>query len=519
MKISEAEESPRDRQEEAWDGAAKPSRFTSLTLEIIIMSAILVLTMSGTMGMTVAWIYGRHLAESQLDTAAAAARGAALALATGGEWRNFPWPALAGLAGDQRSLGLALVVDARGRPVHRGPGAFTPRDNTALRAALAGGREEYSFDGRHVSVSAPVVRDNVVIGAVCFTGVPKGLWTADASAKAWISGALGLNLVLMGLFSVFLLNRRLVAPLKELARDLADLGRDKFQLHPRSSSSREIDLLFQAFDRAAAELMANRRQLEEQLKTIRDTEAHLAASEKAVAVGRLASGIAHELGNPIGALTGFVHLLSQGDLTEEDKELVLRQSAHELERMDCSIKEMLRFSRPGKRTPEPVDAAEVAAAAISLARPQKWAAGLEFILESVLEQPMVMTERNSLLQVLLNLVANAGQALAGQTDAPRIRIVIGEPQEGRTGIMVIDNGAGVCPDDEPHLFEPYFSRKAPGQGTGLGLAISLSIINSFNGSLSYSPNSGGGAVFTIQLPSAQKPLTGPEGEARIDAAV
>lgn len=489
--------------EKAGETAAVPSRFTSLKLELMIMAAILVLTMSGTMGLTVAWIYSRHLAESQLETAAATARGAALAVVANSDWKNFPWPVLENMAGGQ-AIDLALVVDARGRTIYRGPGSFTPRDNAALRAALAGGREEYSFDGRRISAAAPIVRDNTVTGAVCFTGVPQGLWTADKTAQSWIWAALGLNILLMGLFLIFLLNRRLVAPLKELASDLADLGLNKFRLRPRPSSSREIDLLFQAFDRTAMELMISRRQLEEQLKTISDAKAHLAATEKAAAVGRLASGIAHELGNPIGALTGFVHLLRQGDLPEDDIELILRQSAHELERMDGSIKEMLRFSRPSKREPEPVDAAEVALAAINLARPQKWAEGVKFVLESDREQPLVMAERNSLLQVLLNLVANAGQAFADRAAGPRISIVIDGPdQSSRTRIMVIDNGPGVDPSDAPHLFEPYFSRKAPGQGTGLGLAISLSIINGFNGSLNYSPNDGGGAVFTIDLPTAK----------------
>ena len=511
-KTSAAEESLNQRDEDtanlmdsekaAETPPAGPSRFTSLRLELMILSTILVLTMSGAMGLTVAWIYGRHLAESQMETAAATARGAALALAANSDWQNFPWPLLESMAGGP-AINLALVVDGRGRPIYRGPGSLSPRDNSAIRAALTGGREEYSFDGNRISAAAPIVRENAVIGAVCFSGLPEGLWSADKSARSWIMGALGLNIVLMAFFSVFLLNRRLVVPLRNLALDLADLGRNKFQLRARPSSSREIDMLFLAFDRAAAELMISRRQLEEQLQTISETKAHLAASEKTAAVGRLASGLAHELGNPIGALTGFVHLLRQGDLDEDDRELILRQSAHELERMDGSIKEMLRFSRPSKRTPEPVDAAEVAEAAIGLARPQKWAKGVEFRLGNDLGQPLVMTERNSLLQVLLNLLANAGQALAGATSEPKISIVIsGSRREGRTSIMVMDNGPGVDPADVPSLFEPYFSRKAPGQGTGLGLAISLSIISGFNGSLDYSPNDGGGAVFTIELPTA-----------------
>ncbi|MDR2945966.1 MAG: hypothetical protein LBV79_04380 [Candidatus Adiutrix sp.] len=515
MKTSACETPPRIDGDTAAVQAVAPGRFTSLRLELMLLSVVLVLGMSGAMGLTVAWIYGRYLAESQLETALARAGGAALALAGHDDWRALP-PALLerpasapGRNNTRESLQLTLVVDARGRTVRRGPGELTDRDRTVIRAALAGGREEYAFDGQRVSAAAPIVRGNTIVGAVCYSGLADGLWSADARARTWILVALGLNMALMGLFSVFLLNRRLVTPLNRLALDLAALGKNTFKLQPRSSSSREIDLLFQAFDRTAEELMAGRRRLEEQLKTISETRAHLVASEKTAAVGRLASGLAHELGNPIGALTGFVHLLRQNDLSEDDKELILRQSAQELERMDGSIKEMLRFSRPSRREPEPVEAAEVVAAALSLARPQKWAEGLELALDNALDNPLVMAERNSLLQVLLNLLANAGQALAGRAGAG-IRVVIEAAEtEGRMRIAVRDNGPGVDPADAPHLFEPYFTRKPVGQGTGLGLAISQTIINGLGGSLDYAPNPGGGAVFTIDLPAAEHPKAKP----------
>jgi C4-dicarboxylate-specific signal transduction histidine kinase len=261
-----------------------------------------------------------------------------------------------------------------------------------------------------------------------------------------------------------------------------------------------VDEIFRIFDGAAVELMDSRRRLEDQLQTIQAARADLAASEKAAAVGRLASGLAHELGNPIGALTGFIHLLRRPDLPEADKKRILDQSAQELSRMDGSLKELLSFSRPSRRVPEPVDAAEAAAAAVSLARPQKWGAGVEFTVRSDSERPLVLAERNSLLQVLLNLLANAGQALAGSPAPPRVVIHISRAgPDGFRRLTVTDNGPGVAPEDVPQLFEPYFTRKAPGQGTGLGLAVSLSLVQSFGGGLKYAPADGGGAVFTITL--------------------
>lgn len=481
---------------------ARPSRLTSLRLEIMVISTFLVLAMSATVGLTAVGIYRQQLIASQVAGITAAARGGAALLSAESGWHNFHWPILTTLGADL-NINLALVVDAKGKTIFSGPGDMFPRASTSIQIALNEGQIDGSFDGQQLSAAAPIWRESTIIGAICFTGQSKALEMAKRASLIWLSNVLVLNIVLMGLFSVFFLNKRLVAPLKELGRDLGDLSHDKFQPRTRPSSSHEIDMIFKAFDQAAAELMASRRQLEKQLQTIKTTKAQLIASEKTAAVGRLASGLAHELGNPIGALIGFIHLLQQDDLDEADKELILRQSAHELERMDSSIKEMLRFSRPSRREPEPVDAADVAQAAINLTRPQKWAEGLNIRLECDLERPLVMAERNSLLQVFLNLLANAGQALTGFQLSPLVRIKIDRPdKEGQVKIQIIDNGPGVAPDDVPQLFEPYFSRKEPGQGTGLGLAICLSIINGFNGTLAYSHNEGGGAIFTIMLPKA-----------------
>ena len=485
--------------------AASPLRgFISLKAELVVMTTILVLAMSGTMGLTVAWIYSRHLESGQVESAAAFARGAALNLSLERDWNSYPWAALARIS-EETGFSLFQVVDNRGRVIYRHPDKAGAREETTLRTALLNGQLEVGFDGSAFSVAVPVLRYGQPAGALVFSGYPPAMPAANLAAGRWMLAALGINLILMIFFLVFFLNRRLAAPVGELARDLEALGQNRFQPRLRPGASREIAKLFLAFDQAALELMESRRRLEEQLLTISRAQGSLVASEKMATVGRLASGLAHELGNPIGALTGFVHLLGQSNLSPEDKALILTQSAHELKRMDGSIKELLHFSRPSRREPEPVDAAAVAAAAISLARPQKWAAGVEMVFHAEEnDPPPVLAERNGLLQVLLNLLSNAGQALAGRA-APTVLISLHRAgPDGWTRLTVADNGPGVDPGDEPVLFEPYFTRKEPGQGTGLGLAVSRSIINGFGGRLEYFPAEAGGAVFTITLPTARR---------------
>lgn len=482
-------------------GGTGPGRFGSLKLELVVMTTIFVLILSASTGAAVGWIYNRALGAGQVEAALAFARGAAISLSLSSDWRNFPWPTLEGTAG-AAGYQLAVVAENRGRAVHRSIEA-QDRDETVLRYALITGEAQANFDGRRFSVAAPVIRHGGVVGAVCFVGEAGRLKGAQRTARQWLAGALGINLMVMALFLVFFLNQRLVTPLKTLAGDLEALAADRFEPHQRPATSWEISELFRAFDQAALELMGSRRQLEEQLKTISETQDHLVASEKMATVGRLASGLAHELGNPIGALTGFVHLLRRENLPAESRQKILDQSAEELARMDGSIKDLLHFSRPTVRVPEPVDAAEVIEAALNLVRPQKWAEGIDFLVETEVGCPPVMAQRNGLMQIFLNLLTNAGHALEGREGEKKISISIQKPGLDRqVRLRVVDNGAGVAPEDAPHLFEPYFTRKEPGQGTGLGLAISLSIVNEFGGRLDYSPSPAGGAIFTISLPAA-----------------
>ncbi len=116
-----------------------------------------------------------------------------------------------------------------------------------------------------------------------------------------------------------------------------------------------------------------------------------------------------------------------------------------------------------------------------------------------------MVDRNGLLQVILNLLANAGQAFSDEAESRRVAIVIeAGPEPGQVSLSVGDNGPGVDPDDVSRLFEPYFTRKEPGRGTGLGLAISLSIVQNYGGSLEYFTSDEGGALFRLTLVAAPR---------------
>ncbi|MFH1090348.1 MAG: ATP-binding protein, partial [Pseudomonadota bacterium] len=153
-------------------------------------------------------------------------------------------------------------------------------------------------------------------------------------------------------------------------------------------------------------------------------------------------------------------------------------------------------ARPVPAQLGPVDLGQVIKDSLALAEVQKWSRGLTF--EAELEQglPACRAEVNRLTQVLLNLLANAGQAM---DRGGKITI-----KSGRLGkdlfISVADTGPGIAPEDLSHIFEPFFTRKEPGQGTGLGLSVSRSIAKSFGGRLEVESRLGQGSGFTLILP-------------------
>ncbi|MDR3038092.1 MAG: hypothetical protein LBV21_02205, partial [Candidatus Adiutrix sp.] len=205
----------------AESGAKKLSGLDSLKLELVVTAMALVLAMSASMGLTVAWIHGRAAGETRLKAAAAFARGAALSLSDHADWGGYPWPDMESAA-QAAGLELTLAAGANGRLVFRRSGGATEGE-AALRAALFGDWPVVSADSGRLAVAAPVFRNGLVVGAVCFTGRQADGWAAVDVAGLWMIGALGLNIGLMGLYLVFFLNRRLLGPLKELARDLAAL--------------------------------------------------------------------------------------------------------------------------------------------------------------------------------------------------------------------------------------------------------------------------------------------------------
>ncbi len=209
-------------------------------------------------------------------------------------------------------------------------------------------------------------------------------------------------------------------------------------------------------------------------------------SERLASVGRLSAGLAHEIGNPIAALIGLEDLLLEGDLAAEPRDFVsrMRRETERIHRV-AAICSTSRGPRPRRgrrtRTNEPTEVGAVIDDVTALVRPQKPFRGVR--IEKELDEALhVALPASRLTQVLLNIVLNAGAAIAATgRDDGRITLRARRAEKGLVSIEVEDNGPGIAVDVRDQVFEPFVTTKSVGEGTGLGLAVCRGLVESANG--------------------------------------
>lgn len=220
-------------------------------------------------------------------------------------------------------------------------------------------------------------------------------------------------------------------------------------------------------------------------------EEQLKRADRQAAVGRLASGLAHEIRNPLASISGSVQLLLEGhDISLEDRRL-MKIVIKEADRLSHLLSDFLNFARPAPVQMEPVNFATLIDELIALSRGSGKFHDQEII--TAYPRPVYMTvDLQKMHQILWDLLLNASDA-AGPGGTIRISV------EGALGeIVVEDSGPGVAAEDRARLFEPFFTTKD--RGTGLGLANVYANVEAHGGTIRIETGSLGGARFTIELP-------------------
>lgn len=235
------------------------------------------------------------------------------------------------------------------------------------------------------------------------------------------------------------------------------------------------------------------------LAVFRQTRDDLIQAAKLAALGQMAAGLSHELNQPLAAIRSHAHngaLLLERDRPEDARQALARIQALTTRAAEL-IAHLRRFARKPGVVLAPVEVGEVFETALSLFEPRLAAEGVTLKRELPSDRLYVHAEEIRLEQVLVNLIANALDAVAGRAGAT---LTVGARRRGRSvGLWVEDNGPGI---DRPHverIFDPFFTTKPVGSGLGLGLSLSYNIIKDLGGTLAVAETGPAGTRFLITL--------------------
>jgi two-component system NtrC family sensor kinase len=390
----------------------------------------------------------------------------------------------------------------------------------------------------------------LLVAALTLAGVAVLLWLPVGGSLreiiVFLVVVLAIDLGVFLLVGDYLLRQMVLRPVKAIVRGAEAIARDDYSRTIRVEGAREFERLAVNVNEIAAKLVQNQRRLSDNIRSLNEvnralTEARdeLVRAEKLASAGQLAAGIAHEIGNPLGAVLGYLEVAERRPKMSQD---LVEDMRREARRIDRIVKGLLDYARPRQPAPRKIEVNEVVSGALELVDAQGHLKEIELVLNLSVDVPVVRADPHQLEQIMVNLLLNAVQAVDGK-DGRRIEVSTGmvpyeatlppsrrrdDPpgidyshlrrlqarREGLTPppltkgtkvvrIAVTDNGPGIPLEIMDRVFDPFFSTKETGQGTGLGLAVSARLIEGMGGTIRVDSPEGGGACFSVFLPAAR----------------
>jgi len=330
-----------------------------------------------------------------------------------------------------------------------------------------------------------------------------------------------LNTLFLALFGFYFIYRSIIRPINRLVKRAEEFkegdtffltsGAEQNEFGKLSSS---LNVMLRNLEDNKAELTTGIRSLEKANLELQQAQEEIIRSEKLASVGRLASGVAHEIGNPIGIVLGYLGLLKGNDLNDEERQDFINRIEKEISRINRTIRNLLDFSRPSKGELKAVSIHKIIGDMVDILKPQPMISDSEIFLDKGAKKDAVLADPDKLKQVFLNLSMNAIDAMGinqtkneSQKNTLSIQTSLAPKTKAdervntsKIHIEFIDNGPGIPAEDLTRIFDPFYTTKEPGKGTGLGLSVSLRIIEDIGGDIKVKSEVGKGTKIIIILP-------------------
>jgi len=368
----------------------------------------------------------------------------------------------------------------------------------------------------YLILTAPLFRKGDIVGGAGIVLPLEGIYVLLRGTQHILFIYIFINTVVLTFIGLYRLSKVTVKPLHGMLRRAEDYREDTDFFFLGEKENDEFSQLSKSLNRMLKQISDDKKalcltvqSLEKANADLKQAQNDIIRAEKLASVGRLSSGIAHEIGNPLTIIKGYLELLEQKDLTDDEKSDFIIRSKNEINRITRIIRQLLDFSRPSDGTLKTVSVHELIDDITEVLRFQPLMSDIDLTLSLVAEKDRVMADPHQLQQVFLNLAINAADAIASIKNKSDGRLVIASEVVSDSDradcpsllkLMFTDNGFGIPDGELGNIFDPFYTTKEPGKGTGLGLSVSFMIIEAMGGRIEASSEPGEGTTMTIYLP-------------------
>ncbi len=463
------------------------------------------------------------------------------------------------------------VTDREGRVVYP-RGGNKPTDQRPLPGLLRvmrAGVENVSFSSslksfwphlpEKVVLTAPLFRERNIIGALRLEAELTDVRHSLGRSQKLLLFYIVLDILVLVAFGTYIFSKLVVKPVQQLVQTAESFQEGDIIPDVSAGEQNELGKLSQALNAMLQRLAENKEELRQHIASLEQANLELQRaqqevifSEKLASIGRLAAGIAHEIGNPIGIVLGYLELLQRKDIDQDERMELIGRMDTEIQRVNQTIRQLLDFSRPSSSERGAVLVHPLIRETLEVLDHQLRQQEIEVILELNAKPDMVFANEDQLKQIFLNLVVNAADAMEGTSERAQggqLRVSTrsfdgdslvredaeGQPLRRRTDpvtadyshlrrshvtvedrwlqIQFVDTGVGISRENQERVFDPFFTTKEVGKGTGLGLSVSIQIVETLGGRMQLSSRPREGTRVTIMLPLCYEEAEGSGQEA------
>jgi signal transduction histidine kinase len=422
----------------------------------------------------------------------------------------------------------AMIIDRRKMPVFtKGSSAgFKEQGRRLARQAMDTKKVSSHYGGmtwgviwlspEEISVSSPLSLGGQSKGGVTLRAPLTPIYEVLRRSEKFILLYVLLDALILAVVGIFLLSRIVVKPIHRLLKltagykegdlipSIAESSRDEI-----GQLTRSMNIMLKRLDENKRELKDHISSLEKANQDLQQAQNEIIRSEKLASVGRLAAGIAHEIGNPIGIILGYLELINKNKSSEDEKKDFLNRIQSEITRVNKIIRQLLDFSRPSNGEPQETHIHELIMNTVDILIPQPVMGAIRIDYQLKANNDEIIADPNQLQQVFLNVILNAADSLAEEDnrkgkDSEKVLTILSVNANDAMELRFEDNGSGISEEELAQIFDPFYTTKEPGEGTGLGLSVCYRIVEGLGGTIRAESEKGQGTKIIITIPQNGK---------------